>query len=93
VELLDYMRFLGALAVVLGLLLGCAWLLRRYGDRLGLLGIATNAHREKRLSLVESVGIGPRQRLAIVRRDDVEHLILMSPEGTQVIEAGINRNA
>ena len=33
--------------------------------------------------------IGPRQRLFIVRRDDVEHLVLSGPDGATVIESGI----
>jgi len=92
VELLDYIRFLAALAFVLGLLLGCAWLLRRYGHKLGALGIV-GAPSQKRLALVETIGIGPRQRLAIVRRDDIEHLLLFGPDGARVIETGIKRNA
>ena len=34
--------------------------------------------------------IGPRQRLFIVRRDNVEHLVLSGPEGASVIENGIH---
>lgn len=93
VEILDYIRFLGALAFVLGLLLGCAWLLRRYGHKLGALGIAAAPPSRKRLGLVETIGLGPRQRLAIIRRDNVEHLLLLGPDGAQVIETGITRNA
>jgi hypothetical protein len=33
--------------------------------------------------------IGPKQRLFIVRRDNVEHLVLSGPEGASVIEANI----
>ena len=33
--------------------------------------------------------IGPRQRLLIVRRDNVEHLVLSGPDGTSIIEASI----
>lgn len=93
VDIIDYMRFLGALAFVLGLLLGCAWLLRRYGHKLGGLGIAGPGPRDKRLGLVETIGLGPRQRLAIIRRDDVEHLLLLGPDGAHVIETGIKRHA
>ena len=35
--------------------------------------------------------IGPKQRLFIVRRDDVEHLVLSGPDGASVIEANIPR--
>jgi len=33
--------------------------------------------------------VGPRQRLFIVRRDNVEHLVLSGPDGATVIENGI----
>jgi hypothetical protein len=33
--------------------------------------------------------IGPKQRLFIIRRDDVEHLVMSGPEGASVIEANI----
>jgi hypothetical protein len=33
--------------------------------------------------------IGPRQRLIILRRDNVEHLVLSGPDGASLIESGI----
>jgi len=33
--------------------------------------------------------VGPRQRLVIVRRDNVEHLVLSGPDGASVLETGI----
>lgn len=92
-DLLDYLRFLGALAFVLGLLAGCAFLLRRYGHKLGAFGIAGAAPAKRRLAVLESVSIGPRQRLALIRRDNVEHLVVFGPEGTTVVEAGIRPDA
>ena len=44
---------------------------------------------DKRLAIVETLMVGPRQRLFIVRRDNVEHLVLSGPEGAIVIENGI----
>ncbi len=43
--------------------------------------------------MVETLTIGPRQRLMIVRRDDVEHVVLSGPDGTSVIESGIPAQA
>ena len=56
--------------------------------RFGVPGV-TRATAEKRLSIVETLMVGPRQRLFIVRRDNVEHLVLSGPEGATVIENGI----
>jgi flagellar protein FliO/FliZ len=93
VDLLDYLRFLGALAVVLALLVGFALLLRKYGHRLGALGLAAPQSARRRLAVIESIGLGPRQRLTIVRRDNVEHLLLLGPEGARVVESGIRADA
>ncbi len=41
---------------------------------------------DKRLAIVETLMMGPRQRLFIVRRDNVEHLVLSGPEGACLIE-------
>jgi hypothetical protein len=38
---------------------------------------------------VETLLIGPRQRLLILRRDNVEHLVLSGPDGVSVIENNI----
>jgi len=81
----DYLRFVIALAVVLGLIALFAWLAKRF--RIGTLpGMATGSGR---LKVIESVSIDARQRLVIVRRDDQEHLLLIGPETGQLIEADI----
>ena len=85
----DYLRFVMALAVVLGLIALFAWLAKRF--RFGSLsGIVTGSGR---LEIVESLAIDARQRLVIVRRDDHEHLLLIGSETGQLIEEGIKRPA
>ena len=83
-DILDIARYLGALLLVLGLV-GLAGLGAR---RFGLPGLAKPASA-RRLKIVETLMISPRQRLALVRRDDVEHLVMIGPDGATVIEAGI----
>jgi flagellar protein FliO/FliZ len=73
-EFLDLLRYLGALLLVLALF--------------GVPGV-TKAFPDKRLHIVETLMVGPRQRLFIVRRDNVEHLVLSGPDGASVIEANI----
>lgn len=82
-ELLDIARYLGALFVVLALLGGAGLAARKFG----VPGI-TKSFSEKRLAIVETLMVGPRQRLFIVRRDAVQHLVLSGPEGATVIESG-----
>jgi flagellar protein FliO/FliZ len=85
---LVYLRFAGALAIVLGLLAGFAWLLRRYGHKISAFGLPS-PHHKGRLGVVEQINIDPRRRLVLIKRDDVEHLLLLSTDTAQVIETGI----
>jgi len=83
-DLIDIARYFGALLLVLALV-GLAGLAAR---RFGVPGIARSS-ATRRLSVVETLMIGPRQRLYLVRRDDVEHLIVIGSDGTHVVETGI----
>jgi flagellar protein FliO/FliZ len=83
-EFIDLLRYFGALLLVLAMVGGAGLLARRFG----VPGVA-KASAEKRLAIVETLMVGPRQRLFILRRDDVEHLVLSGPDGATVIENGI----
>jgi flagellar protein FliO/FliZ len=83
-DLLDIVRYLAALLLVLGLI-GAAGLAAR---RFGLPGLAKPA-ASRRLRIVETLMISPRQRLALVSRDGVEHLVMFGPDGASVIETQI----
>ena len=59
---------------------------------MGVPGV-TRAVSDKRLAMVETLMVGPRQRLFIVRRDNVEHLVLSGPDGAcLILETGIPAN-
>ncbi|MEM8825373.1 MAG: flagellar biosynthetic protein FliO [Pseudomonadota bacterium] len=88
-DAIDYLRFLGALAATLGLLLFAAWGLRKYGHRLGALGLAGQGVQKRRLEVIETLALGPRQRIAIIRRDGAEHLVAIGPDRVSLIEGGI----
>ena len=91
-DALDYLRFLAALAATLGLLLLAAWGLRKYGHRLGAIGLGgASAPARRRLEIVETLALGPRQRVVILRRDDAEHLLALSPDRATVIEANVDK--
>lgn len=81
-----YIQAVLALILVVGLIMGMAWLLRRYG--LGD-GTRTPLGRKKRISAIESATVDARHRLVLVRRDDVEHLLLVGPSSTVLVEQGI----
>jgi flagellar protein FliO/FliZ len=83
-DLVDLARYFGALLLVLGML-GCAWLVTR---KYGVPGIVQR-QAIRRLSIAESLMIGPRYKLLLVKRDNFEHLVLIGPQSASVIEKGI----
>jgi flagellar protein FliO/FliZ len=84
-DLIDFGRYFAALLLVLGLLGAAALGTRRFG----LPGIVKGAST-RRLALVETLMVGPRHKLFLLRRDGVEHLVLMGPQGASVVETGIS---
>jgi flagellar protein FliO/FliZ len=80
---LSLLRAAFALAIVLGLVLGLAYALRRYAPQ--LLARFQGEHGERRLSVVETLVLDPARRLVLVRVDDEERLLLLG-EGQELIE-------
>lgn len=88
-DLLSLLRMLGGLAIVLGMLAGALWIVRRYNIKLPG-RIAGGAAR--RIELVERLPLDGRRSVALIRRDGREHLILLAPEGPLVVETAILRD-
>jgi len=82
-----YLRFLLALVFVLALIGVLAVLARRIG--FGYPASAVGRNRHKRLSIVEVAPVDGRRRLVLVRRDAVEHLLLLGPNSETVVETNI----
>lgn len=85
-DAITYIKFLLALILVLGLIMGLAWALKRLGLGDGARGPLS---RRRRLRTIESTMIDARHKAVLIRRDDVEHLILVGPNTSQIIERGI----
>jgi flagellar protein FliO/FliZ len=81
-----YLRAMAALLVVLGLMVGCMVLLRRYGHKLNITAVSTG---KSRIAVLETKLIDARSKLVLVRRDGAEHLLLVSATGSCVVEANI----
>jgi flagellar protein FliO/FliZ len=81
----DYVRYLLALVIVLGLIGGLAVLGRRLG--FGDQGALRSGRR--RLAVVESLMVDGKRRLVLLRRDSAEHLVLLGPGADVVIETHI----
>lgn len=80
-----YLRFVASLVLVLGLILGLLWVVRRFG----LGGMVVRPAGRRRLALVESMALDGKRRLVLVRRDGCEHLLLLGGAGDVVVERGI----
>lgn len=74
-----------ALGIVVVLIVLGVWLLKLLFNASGKVGRGRN----RRLAIVDSLSIDPKRQLVIVRRDDVEHLILIGGPHDMVIETGI----
>src|SRR4051812_14138764 len=95
-DTINIFRYMAAMLFVLALA-GVAILIKRFNSNPGAfkngmklkLGKWDFAGSQRRLAVVETLMVGPKQRLFIIRRDNVEHLVLSGPDGASVIEANI----
>lgn len=86
-ELMDssqILKFVAALAFVLALMALLALIMRRVNHGGSMMPLA-----RRRLKLVETLPIDPRRRLAIVRCDDREHLLILGTNGETVVETNL----
>ena len=91
-ELGTLARVVVALLIVLGLIALTIWLIRRFGPvTLTKTGVARG--RQPRLALLESATVDARRRLVLIRRDNVEHLLLVGGPTDVVVEPNIVRAA
>jgi len=75
-----------AMLLLIGLF---AWLLRRFaGSRLGA---NTNRGRMPRLAVIDAAAVDGRRRLVLVRRDNIEHLLMIGGPTDIVVETNIVR--
>ncbi|MAJ65582.1 MAG: hypothetical protein CL558_02900 [Alphaproteobacteria bacterium] len=86
IDMADYIRYVAALAFVVALILGLAYLLRKLGTSSFMNG--GRGRGDKRLGIVEVQPIDPKRRLVLISHDDREHLVLLGHERDLVIEAG-----
>jgi flagellar protein FliO/FliZ len=81
--------FIFAFLVVLALIAVVFWLLRRFaGNRLGT---TANRGRMPRLAVIDAAAVDGRRRLVLVRRDNVEHLLMIGGPTDIVVESNIVR--
>jgi flagellar protein FliO/FliZ len=85
------LTFFFAFVAVLALIGAVAWLIRRFaGNRIGA---NTNRGRMPRLAVIDAAAVDGRRRLVLVRRDNVEHLLMIGGPTDIVVEPNIVRAA
>lgn len=87
-DILSLLRMMGALTVVLGLLAGGLWVVRRFDIRLPQKWLAgfSGHGAARRMELVERLALDPRRSVALIRKDGREHMLLIAPEGLMLLD-------
>jgi flagellar protein FliO/FliZ len=81
-------RFFVAFLIVLGVIGAIWWIVRRFGS--GRLGASTRG-RQPRLGVIDHARVDNRRLLILVRRDNVEHLLMIGGPSDIVVEPNIVR--
>ena len=84
-------KFFIAFAVVLALIGLSAWLVRRFSAN--RLGNGNARGRQPRLAVIDASPVDGRRRLVLIRRDNVEHLLMIGGPTDVVVEQNIVRGA
>ncbi len=84
-SLVEILRAFFGLSIVIGLILGLAYVLRRYAP--ALMAKLQAQRGAKRLQVIETLVLDPARRLVLVRLDNAERLILLG-EGRELDAPG-----
>jgi flagellar biogenesis protein FliO len=87
VELPPSVTFIIAFVIVLALIGATFWLVRRFGAA----RLAAGRGRQPRLAVIDAASIDGRRKLIIIRRDNVEHLLMIGGPSDVVVETNILR--
>ena len=77
-DMVDALRYLGALALVLALIGAAGLALRRYG-------LSALSGSGRRLCVMDSLMLGRNQRAVILRCDGVEYVVVVTPQGASLL--------
>jgi flagellar protein FliO/FliZ len=87
----DAGRFVIAFVLVLGLIGAGTLLWRRFG--VGPLSPLGPRGRQARLAVIDAAALDARRRLVLIKRDNVEHLLMIGGPTDIVVESNITRTA
>ena len=88
-ELSTPVSFVLAFVIVLALIGGTTWLVRRFGAT--QLNSSAARGRQPRLAVIDAAAVDGRRRLVLIRRDNVEHLLMIGGPSDIVVEPNIVR--
>jgi flagellar biogenesis protein FliO len=84
-----FVNVIFAIVIVLALIASVAWAVRRFAsDRLGGHG---HRGRMPRLAVIDAAPVDNRRKLVLIRRDNVEHLLMIGGPSDIVVEQNIIR--
>ena len=83
------LNFFLAFIVVLGLIGLATWLVRRFAAN--RIGASNSRGRMPRLAVIDAAAVDSRRRLVLIRRDNVEHLLMIGGPSDIVVEPNIVR--
>lgn len=84
-EFVQIGQYIAAFALVVGMIGLMGMVMRKFGNP----ALRVRSRDEARLAVVETLAIDARSRLYLIRRDDVEHLLVKSGDRFEVIECDI----
>jgi flagellar protein FliO/FliZ len=80
-----YLNSFLALIFVLGIILFLAWLVKKFD----IYNNQNNNDSKNRISILQSIRIDPKRRIMLIKRDGIEHLIMVGGQTDIVIEKNI----
>lgn len=83
-ELVSFSKFFFALALVVGLIWGLAYVMRRTGMDKRLRGVTG---QQGRLAVVDVLYLDPKRKLTLIRADSKEYLVLIAGEHATLIDS------
>lgn len=89
----DYLKFFAALVLVLSLMGGLAFILKKLGYGQGVNLSPKLSNNQKRLKIIEILPLDARRKAVLIERDDTQHLVLLSASGETVVETNIKAPA
>ena len=82
----EIIRFISALVLVVSLM-GILWLILK---KMGINGtLPLNQGQKRRLQVVEMLPLTNSHKAVLLRRDDKDHLVILSSNGETVVETSI----